>query len=312
MVFLLANKINNWIAEHIVAIYSLLGIFMLLWICVTCLFNQAHFDDTGSIIVLVFVIVCYVICGIMVFRLKTLKTYSSGIYRAIDSLYFHGIKLRYYLENSAIVRLENWAKLDASYELAALAMMVLKNNKTAVLHQGELQDVRGIATAQHAWVEFKIPLHGWYVADLAWLGHGFVPKKQYLKIIEGKLTPMWSCSYQDFWDIELANHIYGSVKQASTSHVLWELSAFSVPDFVTYGFKNLCYTHTKLKLFRGNRMVPFYAHAADRPISIRIIQDFVKNPRRKHPKARSIRLARREIRSYERWKADQLRLVSST
>lgn len=208
--------------------------------------------------------------------------------------YFHGFKFQRYVDSQAILRLEHWLGTGICYELAALTMILMKNNKSAKLCKGDYYK-NGHMFTVHAWVEVKVPLNGWYVADFAW-ATGPLRKKDYFNDLNksGRMISKWNCKYKDFWKIRFSEVLSKAMKNKDTSYVLLELSAFGGTNQNRYGFKDWIYEENDLKFSDGKTMFCHYRGNPDRPISTRIIRDFVKNPKRKSPKAKSIRLAQLE------------------
>ena len=77
------------------------------------------------------------------------------------------------------------------------------------------------------------------------------------------------------------------------------------PKDEDYGFTEYCYSEEIIKHAACEYMIPYYNPNDEKFISSQIIRDFIKNPKRKQPKTRSIRLARFVVRRYEKWKAEQ-------
>ena len=88
------------------------------------------------------------------------------------------------------------------------------------------------------------------------------------------------------------------MKQCNTSYVLMELSAFGDPKANSYKFRSHCYKEHDLVYSDGTYMLP-HRFPSGKVISSRIMRDFVKNPDRKAPKQRSVRLAEKALRIYE-------------
>ena len=183
-------------------------------------------------------------------------------------------------------------------------MLVLKHNKTARLCRGDYWNRNGKLQTRHGWVEFRIPFCGWCVADFSWIHGGFARKKIYFRNMDsGKLKVRWSCSYQDFWDLPFPNVLYKSMQNRGTSCVLAELNEFGSPIIEEDGFSEWCYSGRELRGTDGTFMIPLYR--GGKFISSRIIRDFVKNPKRRQPKARSIRIARILEREFRKWRSQQ-------
>ncbi len=247
----------------------------------------------------------YIVLIASLVRIKMIEKYLEKIWQELDTLYFHGFKVHRYLSSEAFLRLQAWLGCGMCYELSALAMLVLKHNKTARLCRGDYYEQDGKPRTCHGWVEFKIPLCGWCVADFSWIHGGFARKKVFFKSLDGgKLKERWSCSYDDFWDLPFPNVLYKAIQSSKTSKILFELTAFCGHTVEDGGFKEWCYSGQKLRYSDGTFMIPFLNNKG-KPVSTIIIRDFVKNPKRKQPKAKSIRCSRLFIRHYSTWRSQQ-------
>lgn len=248
--------------------------------------------------------IVYAALCISLIRSKIIKKYLIKIWQELDVLYFHGFKIHRYLDSEAFPRLQAWLGCGMCYELSVLAMLALKRNKTARLYRGDYYDQDGKMQTRYGWVEFKIPLCGWYVADFSWIHEGFARKKNYFRDLDGgRLKARWSCNYKDFWGLPFPNVLHESMQNRKTSYVLGELTRFSGPSKEEDGFTEWCYSGQDLKYTDGTFMIPFYLEG--KPVSSRIIRDFVKNPKRRQPRARSIRLAGLWIRRFRVWRSQQ-------
>ena len=260
--------------------------------------------DFINLALYIFATTCYLVLMFTVIHRKAWDHSFAKIWQELNLLHFHGFKIRRYLENETFSRLQEWLGSGMCHELAVLAMLVLKPNKTATLCHGNYYDADGNFQTHHSWVEFKIPFNGWYVADFSWIDIGFVDKKKYFTSDNGELKPTWSCSYDDFWDLPFPNVLYEAIKSPKTSKILFELTAFCGHTVEDGGFKEWCYSGQKLRYSDGTFMIPFL-NDKGKPVSTIIIRDFVKNPKRKQPKARSIRRSRLVIRHYSIWRSQQ-------
>lgn len=228
-----------------------------------------------------------------------LKIAAQEIHAEAEKLYFYGFKLQRYLESNAILRLENYLRASLCYELSALAMILLRSNKTAKMCRGDYLDDDGKLKTHHSWVEFEVPNEGWCVLDLAWFEPAIFKKDFYFQHCRN-LIPKWSCSYSEFWNIKLTNAVYQAMSQSSTSYIFAELSVFGNPKANGYGFKKYCKKEQKLIYTDGTYMWP-RRFSSGKVLSSRMIRDFVKNPKREQPKAKSIRLAYTDRRNFEQW-----------
>ena len=246
----------------------------------------------------------YIVFIASLVRIKMIEKYLDKIWQELDTLYFHGFKIHRYLDSEAFSRLQAWLGCGMGYELSALAMLALKCNKTAKLYRGDYCDKDGKLQTRHGWVEFRIPFCGWYVADFSWIHEGFARKKNYFRNLDGgRFKARWSCSYEDFWDLPFPNVLHKTMQNKKTSYILGELSRFSGPDKEEDGFTEWCYSGQDLKYTDGTFMIPFYLEG--KPVNSRIICDFIKSPKRRRPRAKSIRLAELGIRRFRVWRSQQ-------
>ena len=230
----------------------------------------------------------------------------SNIYHEFGMVYFHGFKLQRYIDSDAMLRFQEWLGVGICKELAAVAMIILRDNKSARLCHGDWYE-NNLFVTKHAWVEFKIPLNGWFVMDLAWMCPGICKRRAYFRNLrsEGKMVRRWTCSYNEFWQIKFVEVVSEMMRNRKTSHVLLDLSAFGKPD--GHGFSEWCYQQDEPKFSNGSILAPHSRIGSDKLVSSWVIRDFVKNPKRKQPKARSVRLTRSLKRKYERWLAEQIK-----
>lgn len=297
------KKVGKLFTRYIVVIYLvLLGVLLIVDAAYLALYLQGKFttkEYIGSIAAATLTL-CYVALGIVLLRDRLFEKHTQPISDEMDSLYFHGSKLWRWVDTDAFIRFQNWAESGICYELSVLAMMTLKGNPSATLYRGDFVGNDGKFKTRHAWVEFKIPGHGRCVADFSWIQGGFAKKSVYVRSIDGKLVPKWSCSYDEFWDTEFVKAVYGAARAKKTSHLLLELAFFGNPDVDSYKFNDICsLTDIQLQLSDGSYMIPF-ARKNGKVVSSAILRDFVKNPKRLQPRKRSIRLTYCGIKAYRK------------
>ena len=276
-------------------------------VCLVVHYFQTH-DESGIVIATRIMAgistIAYSIRGILLLKKFLLKKFFVSTMRKAGEIYFHGFKLQHYIDSWAFLRLEEWLGTGMCYELSILAMILLEDNKSARLCRGKHCYKDGRLRTRHSWVEVKVPLNGWIVIDFAW--GAFCKKRDYYSHLNkgGKFVCEWTCPHDDFWKIRFTHVISEAMKNMETSCVLLELSVFG-DAWSSYNFDDCIYEIDKLMLSDGSLMVPHHRAGTGRPVSTRIIRDFVKKTNRRKPKAKSIRLAYAGIRKYESWKAQQ-------
>lgn len=305
------KRIYNWLTRHLVG-----G-------CLICLFVLLIYDAYYAVSYVggfldgadyVFCIIdtaviapCFIIMMLAI-RKRKIETFIETLLKEAEKHYFHGFKLSLYVSTHAFWRFQHWLGSGRCYAFSVLAMIMLKSNKTATLYRGDSYNKDGQLKTRHSWVEFKIPMNGWWVADFTWIYAGFAPKKKFFKAINadgGRLDVKWSCSYDEFWNTPFIGAICEAMENTTTSNIYLNLSLFGNPKDEDYGFTEYCYSEEIIKHAACEYMIPYYNPNDEKFISSQIIRDFIKNPKRKQPKTRSIRLARFVVRRYKKWKAEQ-------
>ena len=305
------EKFHRWISNHERKVYICSAVVLVI-IDISLIVDYYFQTESSTTVATIARIMAGIATGLYVFRERTifrkrkLERFFVSIFKESEDIYFHGFKFRRYLDTDAILRLEDWLGSGMCYELSALAMILMKDYNSAKLCHGDYYDKNGIFKTKHAWVEVKIPLNGWYVIDFAWIFPGFCRKSDYFYRNNdgGKLICKWTCTYDEFWSIHFSNVVRKAMQNRKTSCVLLELSGFGGPEN-GYGFRDWVYEIENLKFSDGSIMLPHCRGDSDRPISGRIIRDFVKSPKRKNPKAKSIRLAKIAMHKYEVWKCNK-------
>ena len=111
----------------------------------------------------------------------------------------------------------------------------------------------------------------------------------------------WSLDYTTFWRFRWTNYLYELMKSQKTSHILDGLDVLCPEDEEEFGFKPIIAdleTETLGDEF-GTATVPWKIENSDKMISASILQDFIKYPRCKAPRDKTLKRARRELREYE-------------
>lgn len=187
---------------------------------------------------------------------------------AANGLYFHGVKLDRYFRSNAFLRLERYLECGICYQLSALMMIALKDDKTARLCRGYYK-LDGCIVCRHSWVEISRDSKD-YIIDIAWHGPEPFEREVYLK--EQNLSPEWSYPYDAFWTLDITNAIYNGMQKPETSNVLLELMAFGNPNDGFYFNSHLCYNR-QLR-YNGTDMVPFYHGYSGKLVTTQIVASF--------------------------------------
>lgn len=160
------------------------------------------------------------------------QEYLNTILEETDALFLCGLPLSTFLDPKigAFSKLFNYLKVGSNCEATTLAMIALKNIPSAKFVQGIVDD------APHSWVEFTFGNEK-FVADPAWYTNFIMKKEEYYDSIHF-VTPMWVCTYNDFWDLPLVQSIYSCMLEKETSEgVFVYLSEFKSYDvYSSYGF----------------------------------------------------------------------------
>ena len=238
--------------------------------------------------------------GVVLAKGMLLERFMASTLRKMRKIYFHGFKFYRYIDSDAILRLEEWLGVGICYELSALAMILMRNNRSARLCQGDYYDSTGQLKTGPAWVEVRAPLNGWIAIDFAWISPSICRRKDYYAYCneDGNLIRRWICPHAKFWKIQFPKIILEAMQNEKTSCVLPELAGFCSSD-QSYGFTDWIYKADSLRFSDGSDIVPYCLSDPGKPISTRILRDFVKRPQCKSPKAKSIRLARAMMRKNE-------------
>lgn len=211
--------------------------------------------------------------------------------------FFHGLNLVQYVGNGSFKRMGEWAKDNFSYEAAAIAMIILKDNKSAILHHGIYKGERNSKLHimdRHAWVEFRIGLR-LYVADLTTDRVIYGRREYFGEDGPGEgLVSKWRCNYDDFWVLAFTSAVHDAMLVPETSYVMEELSGFGSPMTPIFGFANWTSRAYCLNFSDGTYMEPYAREHV--VLTSDIIRDFGKKHNRQQPKSKSLRRAKREIR----------------
>lgn len=230
------------------------------------------------------------------------KKYLDELKNSVEELYFCGSSMKKIIKTKALYRIQDWANVSLSCWWAPLAMLMMVGNPTSTLYQGILYDYDGTEKF-HAWVEFDIPGAGRFVLDFSWLSDGFMKKSRYLKWLKKNrvsLVEKWKLDYATFWMFRFTNFLYESMENQKTSHILDGLDVLCPENEEEFGFKPIVaeFEMEMLDEF-GTATVPWRIKNSDKMISAGILQDFIKYPRCKAPRDKTLKKACRELREAE-------------
>ncbi len=247
-----------------------------------------------AIVFLAITLILSIFYAIRLVRRWQVKKFEESLKKSIKETYFIGFKVEDWTNTNAINRFIKWYKNDGfCFVLSGLAMVMLKKMPFSKIRisRGIVLDMKeedGDA-AFHSWVEIKIPFMGWFVLDLSWLGTTVVERNDYLKKLH--IKPTFQCSYNEFWSHDFPNRLFLATRNAKTSYIFEDLIRLNPKSSSDLNFSYLSDSLPELLIFSGQYMVPFGDFEKGFVVSTETLCDFVKNPRRRQPKARSIRLA---------------------
>lgn len=255
--------------------------------------NQAPIENSTSkelIIVLSFCSLAVAAWGYLsslLLKDYLLRKFVREITERSTRIYFHGFQLCYYIKESTFQRITSWLEEGLCYELSVLAMILLKDYHETRLCHGNYYDEDGKYLTGHSWVEVKVPLNDWTVLDFSWVSKGFYPKNQYFKDFHTlKITEVYT--YDQFWGIEFFRDLSKAVEQKDTSYILTPLTKYCRPINDSFFNPNLA----SCKLLREYTITTYPTiYESGKPLSNRIIRDFIKHPDRTKPKPSSVRRA---------------------
>lgn len=284
------KKYKYVIAAQIVGI-------VLFWVQLYWLICVEDARDLRQIVILCIIVVIVLTNVLLWFETEVLWDQV----RRFDDLYLCGFRVSRYIVTGSFWRFAKWAGLGLCHELSIMTMLALKHNKTATLYRGLDFTGDGQLTS-HSWVEFKIPIFGWYVCDLAWTS-GVNRRRCYYKMFpRRKIT--WQCPYDEFWGIEFSNELYDRMKNSKTSYVMGGIMMYRPIIKHDLRFHEGIYRiHMREPEKCGPQWMRPYLHGNE-VCWVTTLQDFVKNSRRKQPRARSVRLANRAYKKLVRFMAE--------
>lgn len=260
------------------------------------------FGEIVPMVIMVVFLVAVIIAVWKTAKESKSRKYLAELMESAKSLYFCGLSLERIVKTKTLIRVQDWVDADMCRWWAPLAMLLLKDNPTATLYQGTLYDNDGTLKF-HAWVEFNIWQGERYVLDFSWLDAGFWPKKRFLKWLNKnkvKLTEGWKLDHTTFWTLRWPNYLWELMQNQKTSHILDGLDVLCPENGDEWGFKtSISELETEEIDGFGVYTVPWKIRNSKKVISAGVIQDFVKYPRIKSPRDKTMKKAYRALREFE-------------
>lgn len=161
---------------------------------------------------------------------------QQHIEKEMQSIYFCGYRLDQCFEHELFRKLTDYAESGFCYELAAIAMFLLKDFPLSKLVHGTA--TLGDESGHHAIVKFS---HGHedFVLDLAWFGPQPIPESVYNQAVNFR-DPDFEASYTVFWDDAPSRIMFQYLRAKELSHLLQELAYYrpSEADKAIIAFRN--------------------------------------------------------------------------
>lgn len=265
------------------------------------------FADVVTLIIVAAFFAAVIITVLQASRQNASKKYLAKLKKSVSALYFYGFSFDRVWESQALIRAERWFEVEMSKWWAPLGMLILKDNPTATLYHGLLFE-GDKAGEFHAWVEFDVWYGEKYVLDFAWIGSGFITKKKYQKWLKGdglELVPLWKCDHTAFWTFAWTNFLWERMSNPKTSHILEGLDVYVNPSLsdgskvVKIGFRDdIKELNPKDFSFLGIDTIPWKVVGSNKIISSGTIQDFIKYPKLKAPRTKTLKRSYRLYREY--------------
>ncbi len=240
---------------------------------------------------------------ILMYRNRKIREAGAPVLRSIETkakrLYLCGFSLDKYIDTCAFIRFGHWLDNGYCWVTAAIGMYLLIDNPSSKLCKGYCYNKLGKKSI-HYWVEFQD--QGWHwVLDLCWVG-GLAAYEQFRRSYMPKKT--WTCSYEDFWKIQITNRVFESMHHPDSSYVLDYLVSMYWNSAKNKGFNDEI-EDIHMRDHTGMRYMIPVEHEYDiyRDVWADTLRDFVKNPKREQPKARTQRFAHYVVRSFNKFMA---------
>lgn len=210
--------------------------------------------------------------------------------RSMKALHLEKLTVYDFFDREVFRRMAFYIGHGSCYEAAAMTMFALKGNRKSryCIIQGRNKELS--QHTQHAFVEFR-KFGIWWAFDPLWhafplmtrLEHNLRTRTRYTRIV----------SYDEFWSLTPSKVLYPLMESAETSHVFLDLAGYHClgDGDTTFLFEKL---EPDVFAMRGGKAQNLFfldVYGEDRPISWRILREYLYHPRRVYPKRRTYRRA---------------------
>lgn len=219
----------------------------------------------------------------------TIKLAHENIDRGCNT-YLNGFQVWLYEGNGAFSRLGYYIGHGICYSISALLMLVWEDYKKTRYVFCKSYDLGRKKWIRHAWIEVKA--YGiWWVIDPTWRYPVF-PSPRWLYKINFLVKYERIISHDEFFSHPVAREIATGIKDPKTSYYFHDLSLFSsYTDCPNKMLLEIC--DIKETMTKGLRVNPLLLsiYAKGRPVTQKILQQYVLKENRLMPKMRSFRRA---------------------
>lgn len=210
-------------------------------------------------------------------------------------LFLQGVQAWAFFENNLFTRIGKYIGHGLCYEATALTMLGWHDNKNTCIVFGECYSDIYNEHVKHCWMEVKV--YGvWWVIDPTWF-HSFPEPRWYYYLIH-RTRRERIISHKEFWNSNITNTFYQYLKDPETSYLFHELVYFRRNHqndikmvFEEFEMSEIKNDGTKFRL----ELLDIFKRG--RPVTYRIINEFLANPSRTLPKRRTYRKAMRLLKT---------------
>lgn len=207
-----------------------------------------------------------------------------------ENFYLNGHKLYDVFDQQLFPRLYYYLGHGLCYEAAALNMLLFRHNRHSQIVLAEVKCRRG-RKEWHAWTEIR-KFGLWWTIDTTWDDR--IVSLRLVHRIRNRYDEHRVFSWDEFWSYEVAHQLHDGISHRETSYLFYELAYFrKVGDgpkaellVERFGYdKKLPNDGTTVNY----AMIGFTEPR--RPITQRVLNEYMANPRRFHPHRRTYRIA---------------------